>query len=92
MVRLPRTWSRFGIAVLASLIPLVMAARSNGEPGGEEFLMLTKGTDIEALGKIGERCRKLIEMSAVFAGRDQIRVTVSIGELSSSPEIGSDGV
>jgi diguanylate cyclase (GGDEF)-like protein/PAS domain S-box-containing protein len=50
-----------------------------GRWGGDEFLMLTKGADIEALEKIAERCRKLIEMSAVLAGPDRTQVTASIG-------------
>jgi diguanylate cyclase (GGDEF)-like protein len=50
-----------------------------GRWGGDEFLMLAKGVDISTLGKIGERCRKLIETSAVLCGKERIPVTVSIG-------------
>jgi diguanylate cyclase (GGDEF)-like protein/PAS domain S-box-containing protein len=50
-----------------------------GRWGGDEFLMLAKGVDISALENIGERCRKLIDTSAVLCGKERILVTVSIG-------------
>lgn len=50
-----------------------------GRWGGDEFLMLVKGVEFESLKAIGERCRKLIEASAVPSARGQIHVTASIG-------------
>lgn len=50
-----------------------------GRWGGDEFLMVVKGTDTQALEKIAERCRKLIETSGVLAGEERIPVTVSVG-------------
>jgi diguanylate cyclase (GGDEF)-like protein/PAS domain S-box-containing protein len=65
-----------------------------GRWGGDEFLMLAKGVEVEALEKIGERCRKLIEMSTLLAGADRIRVTASIGgtllEPGKSPQTAFD--
>jgi diguanylate cyclase (GGDEF)-like protein/PAS domain S-box-containing protein len=50
-----------------------------GRWGGDEFLVLAKGVDIETLKKLAERCRRLIEVSAVLVGGDRIGTTVSIG-------------
>jgi diguanylate cyclase (GGDEF)-like protein/PAS domain S-box-containing protein len=50
-----------------------------GRWGGDEFLVLARGVDIETLKKLAERCRKMIEVSAVTAGGNRIGTTVSIG-------------
>jgi diguanylate cyclase (GGDEF)-like protein/PAS domain S-box-containing protein len=50
-----------------------------GRWGGDEFLVLARGVDIETLKKLAQRCCKLIEVSAVEAGGERIGATVSIG-------------
>ncbi|MGD0913282.1 MAG: sensor domain-containing diguanylate cyclase [Terracidiphilus sp.] len=50
-----------------------------GRWGGDEFLVLARGTDIESLKKIAERCRKMVEASSVLADGNRIKTTVSIG-------------
>jgi diguanylate cyclase (GGDEF)-like protein len=65
--------------VAETLSHSVRSQGSVGRWGGDEFLLLATGVEIRALEKIGERCRKLIENSAVPTGTDRIHVTVSIG-------------
>lgn len=50
-----------------------------GRWGGDEFLVLARGVDVATLKILGERCRRLIEASAVLAGGERIATTVSIG-------------
>ncbi|MGP8251932.1 MAG: diguanylate cyclase [Terracidiphilus sp.] len=50
-----------------------------GRWGGDEFLVLARGVDMETLKKLAERCCKLVEVSAVMAGGERIETTVSIG-------------
>jgi diguanylate cyclase (GGDEF)-like protein/PAS domain S-box-containing protein len=57
-----------------------------GRWGGEEFLALVVNVDRARLGEIAERCRMLIENSALPDGGEGLRVTVSIGAALARPE------
>lgn len=50
-----------------------------GRYGGEEFLIIAPGTDEHSLCAIAERLRSTIELHTTYAGRNEIRVTASIG-------------
>jgi diguanylate cyclase (GGDEF)-like protein/PAS domain S-box-containing protein len=59
----------------ASLRPM----DSFGRWGGEEFVALLTNTTEDGLRVVAERCRRLVEQSALEAGPGRIRVTVSAG-------------
>ena len=67
--------------------------RSNdfiGRQGGEEFLALIEGVDIEEIGMIGERVRSSIEESIIKVEGIEIKITVSGGIAHSSEKIDRD--
>ena len=59
----------------ASLRPM----DSFGRWGGEEFVAVLTNTTEDGLRIVAERCRRLVEQSALEAGPGRIRVTVSAG-------------
>ncbi|MCX6638152.1 MAG: diguanylate cyclase [Acidobacteria bacterium] len=59
----------------ASLRPM----DSFGRWGGEEFVAVVTNTTKDGLRVVAERCRRLVEQSALEAGPGRIRVTVSAG-------------
>jgi two-component system, cell cycle response regulator len=50
-----------------------------GRYGGEEFLIIVPGTDEHGLCTVAERLRSTIESHTTYTGRNEIRVTASIG-------------
>tara|TARA_B100001741_G_scaffold310325_1_gene309389 strand:+ start:1667 stop:3118 length:1452 start_codon:yes stop_codon:yes gene_type:complete len=67
--------------------------RSNdfiGRQGGEEFLALIEGVDLEEIGMIGERVRSSIEESTIKVEGIQIKITVSGGIAHSSEQTDRD--
>ena len=50
-----------------------------GRFGGEEFLIIAPGTDEKSLSVVAERLRAAIESHTTYTGRNEIRVTASIG-------------
>ncbi|MDP2996865.1 MAG: GGDEF domain-containing protein [Bryobacterales bacterium] len=59
----------------ASLRPM----DSFGRWGGEEFVAVLTNTTEDGLRVVAERCRRLVEQSALEAGPGRIRVTISVG-------------
>lgn len=59
----------------ASLRPMDLFGRW----GGEEFVAVVTNTTEDGLRVVAERCRRLVEQSALEAGPGRIRVTVSTG-------------
>lgn len=66
-------------AVCKTLTHGLRAGDSVGRWGGEEFLVIVMDAHPPALQAFAERCRMLIAESAVPAGNESIRVTVSLG-------------
>lgn len=58
--------------------------------GGEEFLILLPGTELQAAADLGERLRQAVETMSVPAGDDPLMLTVSLGGASLHPEESSD--
>ncbi len=50
--------------------------------GGEEFAVILPGTDIVSAIAVAERIRRTVESSAISVGKDQIKVTISLGVTS----------
>ncbi|MGS3139465.1 GGDEF domain-containing protein [Aeromonas sanarellii] len=72
-----------GDAVLEALASLLMqAVRSKdlvARFGGEEFIMLLRGTTLEEAHAIMERIRQLVEQHSFAYQRQAITVTISVG-------------
>jgi diguanylate cyclase (GGDEF)-like protein len=50
-----------------------------GRWGGDEFMVIFAGTDIESAAAVAERLRKLIENTRFIYHKHEISLTVSIG-------------
>lgn len=58
---------------------------SVGRYGGEEFVVVLPGTGLESALSTAERIRLAIEQIPIRHGREQLRVTVSIGASAAAP-------
>ena len=58
--------------------------------GGEEFVILASHVDGGQLWDLAERMRILVATSALFIGRDEIRVTISAGATIARPDDDAD--
>ncbi len=58
--------------------------------GGEEFLIVLPGANIDAVKIVGEKIRRIIEESTIKHNTQEVKVTVSIGG-SSFPETECEG-
>jgi diguanylate cyclase (GGDEF)-like protein/PAS domain S-box-containing protein len=65
--------------VARTLAASLRPADSFGRWGGEEFVAVVTNTTEDGLRVVAERCRRLVEQSALEAGPGRIRVTVSAG-------------
>jgi diguanylate cyclase (GGDEF)-like protein len=65
--------------VARTLAASLRSVDSFGRWGGEEFVAVVTNTTEDDLREVAERCRRLVEQSALEAGPIRIRVTVSAG-------------
>lgn len=61
---------------------------SIGRYGGEEFLIITPGSNEKELYELGERLRTIIEENPVRVRKNRIQITLSIGAAIASPRDG----
>ncbi len=54
--------------------------------GGEEFVILFPGTDVESASSVAERLRKAIENTRFIYNKQEIAVTISIGVTEIKPD------
>jgi diguanylate cyclase (GGDEF)-like protein len=53
-----------------------------GRYGGNEFVVVARGSDDAAAFRLGERLRGAVEEMHMVAGREEIRITISVGVAS----------
>jgi len=63
-----------------------------GRWGGDEFLAVIGNVDADGLRRIGERCRALVERSALTRRSGVIRVTISVGGAIAAPQETGDSL
>ncbi|HEY8682092.1 MAG TPA: GGDEF domain-containing protein, partial [Rhodanobacter sp.] len=56
-----------------------------GRVGGEEFVVLSPGTDLHAALALGERVRMMVENTPLLIDGDMLQLTVSVGVAVASP-------
>ncbi len=66
-------------AVCQTLTHALRFGDTVGRWGGEEFLVIATDVNPESLRAFAERCRMLIEESAIPVGKENLRVTISLG-------------
>ncbi len=78
-----------GDKVLRALVSSIRATlRENdviGRVGGEEFVVLSPGTDLHAALALGERVRMMVENTPLLIDGDMLQLTVSVGVAVASP-------
>jgi len=65
--------------IIKRLKPILRETDFIGRWGGDEFLVLFPGTDIESAAAVAERLRKLIENTRFVYHKQEISFTVSVG-------------
>ncbi len=55
--------------------------------GGEEFIIMLKGADVDIAAGVAERIRGKIEATPVYFAHTEIRITMSFGCAQASPEL-----
>ncbi len=65
--------------IIKRIRPILRETDLMGRWGGDEFLVIFAGTDVESAGAVAERLRKLIENTRFVYHKQEISLTVSIG-------------
>ncbi len=60
--------------------------------GGEEFIVISRNTDVQAAQEFAERLRRVVAGLGVAHGNEEVRTTVSIGLACKEPEMGDADV
>ena len=65
--------------ILKRIKPILRETDLMGRWGGDEFLVIFAGTDVDSAAAVAERLRKLIENTRFVYHKQEISLTVSIG-------------
>ena len=65
--------------IIKRIRPILRETDLMGRWGGDEFLVIFAGTDVESAAAVAERLRKLIENTRFIYHKQEISLTVSIG-------------
>jgi diguanylate cyclase (GGDEF)-like protein len=65
--------------IIKRIKPILRETDLIGRWGGDEFLVIFAGTDVDSAAAVAERLRKLIENTRFVYHKQEISLTVSIG-------------
>jgi diguanylate cyclase (GGDEF)-like protein len=66
-------------AVAAQMYRMLPAGDLVGRYRGNAFVLLARGSDVPAVARLAERLRGAIESLVMVAGRERVRMTISVG-------------